>query len=373
MAKFIGIDFFCGGGGATRGMIDAGGYVAAGVDIDGGVGPTYRLNNRNAALDRKLPAFINKSVDDVKHVGERIAAAISGLRELELPLMFAACAPCQPFANVHNISAARRAERLAEADLLIRTLPYITRFLPDVVISENIPAAATDSGGKIWQRFEAELGLLGYRVSSKKICVSNFGVPQRRRRVILIAVKSAIAIPLDVPSEDAAAPRLSAREAIGHLPPLAAGESSAEVANHQCQNLGGAILERLKALRPGESNRALRRNPDNIPPCVQRQMAQPNGGGATTCYTRIDGDCPAPTITTRFTNVSSGRYGHYEQLRGLSLREGAALQSFPDSYKFYGNGMTANARMIGNALPPRVMAFMANYAISVYEEHKWRK
>ena len=372
--RFVAVDFFCGAGGATRGMLDAGGYVAAGVDIDGSCSLTYRRNNRNHALDRRYPAFMRERIDDYAILERRITGEI-GWTRAQLPLLFAVCAPCQPFrkTNSRGLSSSRRAKWSADANLLFHMLPYISRFKPDAVISENVPGAAkANPGGKIWQRFIARLRSLGYRVGSKRVCASDFGIPQRRKRLIMVAIRSPHAFyELDVPSGDPAAPRMGARDAIGHLPPLAAGETHPRIPNHQCSSLAPNRLSMLQALKPGENNDALFDMPDLTPIHMRRRLEiTGQKRDFKNSYTRLHPNLPSVCITTRFNETACGRFGHYEQHRALSLREGAALQSFPDQYKFYGQGIVANARMIGNALPPRLMRFMAGFAMDCYEGAK---
>ena len=177
---------------------------------------------------------------------------------------------------------------------------------------------------------------------------------------------------LPIPTFDPEAPsNPSARDAIGHLPTLDPGGKDKDVANHQCRDLREINRKRLKSLEPGESNWELKDTEygDLRLECHKR-MEEKGKNGFGDVNTRMHPDRPSPTITTRFHSISNGRFGHYdrEQIRGLSLREGATLQSFPEDYVFYGNGMDSIARMIGNAVPPKLSAFMATSLHELWRE-----
>ena len=150
-----------------------------------------------------------------------------------------------------------------------------------------------------------------------------------------------------------------------------AGGDHPSIANHECRNLTEINRQRLMSVDPGQSNFGFAETPfgDLSLPC-HRRLASKGKRGFGDVYTRMNPDRPSPTITTRFHSVSNGRFGHYdvEQVRGLSLREGAALQSFNESYTFYGDGMDAIARMIGNAVPPKLSSYMAKWLLDLWEE-----
>ena len=151
---------------------------------------------------------------------------------------------------------------------------------------------------------------------------------------------------------------------------LRAGERSKDVANHVCQNLIEVNRHRLMSVKPGEPNRGFSDTPygDLSLPC-HRRLAAKGKRGFGDVYTRMHPDRPAPTLTTRFPSVSNGRFGHYDekQVRGLSLREGATLQSFRDDYRFHGESIDEIARMIGNAVPPALSAYMADWLLSLWQ------
>ena len=388
--KFLAVDFYCGAGGTTRGLLDAGGYVLAGIDRDAECRETYTHNNPNTALDGAGPAFLALDMfpaapEYPEGQQERVYAALGELipqgRAMapEVPLLFAICAPCQSFTKFvqRNMTAARSESRNRDMGLLHQTIGFIAEFRPDMIISENVSTIDRGANLAIWNDFRAQLSRLGYNVGTGRVCASRFGVPQYRRRAILMAVKKAaedtLAFDIPIPKQDATAPvATTARAVLDHLPPLQAGESCPEVPNHVCRNLSRTNLNRLRSVKPGEPNYGFAESPfgDLSLPC-HRRLEGSKTRGFGDVYTRIHPDRPAPTITTRFLSISCGRFGHYDeaQVRGLSLREGALLQSFAPDYEFFGDGMESISRMIGNAVPPKLSAYMAGWLV----DRQWQE
>lgn len=385
--KFLAVDFYCGAGGTTRGLLDAGGYVIAGIDKDEGCRKTYLHNNGNDALDGDEPAFLALDMfpfsDDYpkgqrQKIMHRLEEWIPTYRDMApgVPLLFAICAPCQSFTKFvqRHMTDGRIQNRERDQNLLEQTLPFIEKFEPEIVISENVASIKRGKLQHVWSDFEERLRGLGYSVGEGGVCASRFGVPQYRRRRILIAVKknraSDLEFNLPIPDHDPdALPSPSVEDAIGHLPTLQAGESCDAVPNHLCRNLTDVNRKRLMSVEPGEPNFGFSdtKHGDLSLPC-HRRLDVKGKRGFGDVYTRIHPGRPSPTITTRFHSVSNGRFGHYEQVRGLTLREGAALQSFGDDYEFYGEGMDNAARMIGNAVPPKLSAYMAEWLLGLWQD-----
>ena len=390
--RFLALDFYCGAGGTTRGLLDAGGYVIGGIDNDGLCGRTYVSNNRNSTLDERQARFLSYDMfpatpDYPDGEQDKLAAELSHLvphyREMaeSAPLLFAICAPCQSFTKFvqRNLTDAREQSRARDKSLLAQTLPFVDQFKPEMVMIENVVTMRRGASRAIWYDFLAELRELGYRTDDGDICASRFGVPQHRKRSIGLAVLHGADAPGDllaVPDADPDAPIRSVRDAISSLPPLAAGETDAAIPNHRCRNLSALNRRRLAFLAPGEPNRKFADAEDDelMLPCHRRLSANGTPGFGDV-YTRMRPDHPSPTITTRFHSVSNGRFGHYDlaQVRAISLREGAALQSFPNDYEFHASGMDSAARMIGNAVPPKLAAFMASHLVNVWENTAQRE
>ena len=387
--KFLAVDFYCGAGGTTRGLLDAGGYVIAGIDKDEDCRVTYRSNNRNTTLDSAEPKFLAldmlPATDDYpqgqRHeVRDALDELIPRYQQMAqgAPLLFAICAPCQSFTKFvqRSMTDERAEDRRRSQNLLAQTVEFIEAFQPEMIISENVAAIVSGQYKHIWDDFQEDLRKLGYAVGDGIVCASRFGVPQRRRRSVIMALKSKSdsnsALDLPIPQSAPDAAEVSAYDAIKHLPTLKAGESNDSVYNHVCRNLSETNRHRLMSVKPGESNFGFAETKyGDLSLACHRRLESKGVRGFGDVYTRIHPDRPSPTITTGFLSVSKGRFGHCDtdQVRGLSLREGAALQSFPDDYEFHGKGMDANARMIGNAVPPKLFEQMANWLIGLWH---WR-
>ena len=384
LPAFLAVDFYCGAGGTTRGLLDAGGYVIAGVDNDHGCASTYRHNNTNRAFDQIGPRFLSFDMfpQSSSHPKGQQELVLRELRQLiplyrdlspALPLLFAVCAPCQSFTRFRQrqMTLARAASRMKDQSLLSQTLAFVAEFLPDLILVENVTGIKKGNSQTIWLEYQKHLTDMGYIVADDNVCASRFGVPQYRRSSIMFATRSTKECPvLQVPIDDPASPLRSVRDAIGNLPRLEAGESHPTIPNHVCRNLAEISRLRLKSLLPGESNMRLADSPygDLSLSCHNRLSGQRRG--FRDVYTRMCPDRPSPTITTRFISASNGRFGHFDmsQVRALSLREGALLQSFSADYRFLTSSMDQAARMIGNAVPPRLANLMARDLLSIWHQ-----
>ena len=283
--RFLAVDFFCGAGGTTRGLIDAGGYVIAGIDKDDRCRSTYVGNNRNRTLDRVRPRFLGR---DVFPKSSRYPAGgqeelFTELLELipeycskvgGVPLLFAICAPCQPFTTLSRkeLTDDRKAGRRRDRNLLSEATRFVAAFKPELVLSENVQGIGDPKYGGVWENFRKELKDLGYITGTKVVCTSRFGIPQYRRRSILLAAKRSVVRPerftdllgeeLLVPENDPDSLMVSVREAIGHLPPIKAGEQHPDIPNHRTRALSDLNYRRLSAAKPGESNAYMENTPD---------------------------------------------------------------------------------------------------------------
>ena len=383
--RFLAVDFYCGAGGTTRGLLDAGGYVISGIDNDGSCRETYERNNVNETLDKGGPVFLEYDMlpKSPQHPDGQRDQAFAALRDLipalrrrlsAIPLMFSICAPCQAFTKFaqRHLTPTRADSRERDRGLLTQTVDFVDEFCPELILCENVIGISRGASGRVWSDFRRKLEDRDYAVADDHVCASAFGVPQYRRRSFLMGVNLgaiALSTPLSVPKCAGDGELVSAEEAIGHFPALRAGESAQSVPNHICRNLSDTNARRLEYLKPGESNFGLARAPaGDLSLACHRRLEGTGKRGFGDVYTRMRPDRPSPTITTRFVSVSNGRFGHFDrnQVRGLSVREGATLQSFPPEYRFFGNGIDANAKMIGNAVPPRLAAHMADHLVSVW-------
>ena len=390
--KFLAVDFYCGAGGTTRGLIDAGAYVIAGIDNDETCRDTYTQNNRNLHLDLESPDFLQfdmfPATDDYPQgqqdrILDELKEAIPHYRDMapDVPLLFAICAPCQSFTKFvqRNLTSERASARVRDQNLLAQTVQFIEEFEPEMLVAENV-ANSFKRYESVWNEFKSELARLGYSTGEGVVCTSRFGVPQFRKRFFLIGARAEdesemLLGRLPIPYEDPEADQVTVQEAIGHLDTLVAGGRSESDSNHMCRNISEINQQRLMSVRPGEPNFGFSESPfgDISLECHRRLVAKGKRGFGDV-YTRMHPDRPSPTITTRFHSISNGRFGHYDddQVRGLSLREGAILQSFPEDYEFFGSGADRIAAMIGNAVPPKMASFMVNWLYGLWADRtKW--
>lgn len=375
--RYFFIDFFCGAGGSSLGFSQAGYITLAGFDYESSAAQTYRqIRNSDGTHSRFFHRnLFFKNEEHPKGEGELVLKDIKQvLKERDYKrsedfLVFGISAPCQPFSKLSSkqVSDERALKRERDSNLLLVCLEYIKKFMPDAIFVENVAGIGTSKTTKIpvLDLFKNDIELIKYAFASCPVNAANFGVAQDRRREIGVALRAGPKVSITIPSQDPSARAVTVREAIGHFPPLAAGERSV-VSNHTARNLTNVNLLRLKSLAPGENNLGLRvtRYGDLSLPCHQRLEEKAGKQSFSDTYARMHPDQPSPTITTRCISISNGRFGHYDvrQIRGITPREAASLQSFPDDYIFYPlNETEAAARLVGNAVPPKMAKFFAHF------------
>ena len=323
------VDLFCGIGGLTNGLKSAGINVVAGIDIDPSCAFAYSENNKCA--------FIEKSIDDVH--GDDINKILSDYK----CRILVGCAPCQPFSSHRKDKSDRSKHK--DWRLLYQFGRLVKEAHPDVVSMENVPELEQE---KVFSDFVSTLKEENYHVTYKVVNVSDYGVPQHRRRLILLASKRG-KICLIPPTHTTP---VTVRDAIGRLPIIYAGQKCDADRLHIAPSLSALNLERIQHSVPGGTWKDW---PDRL---ILRCHKKESGKTYPSVYGRMKWDGLAPTITTQFTCYGTGRFGHPEQDRAISLREGAILQSFPARYKFIPDEEPvvnkAVARHIGNAVPPRL-------------------
>lgn len=323
----IAIDLFCGAGGLTRGLLNAGIDVAAGIDVNPDYQKTYESNNQPAAY---LQMDIRKvSAADVR---EYVGSA-------EKDLVLVGCAPCQPF------SPHRKGYVLSEqAKLLSEFGRLITELQPPWVFVENVPGITKIPGFSTYKRFCKLLREEGYQYCEGILDAKRYGVPQTRRRFVMIA--STIVNPSLPPETHGpdGLPYNTVRQAISHLPRIAAGMSCDDIPNHKAAAITPLNLKRLKNTPCNGGGRTDWSRSLGL-------KCHDGYEGHTDVYGRMKWDAPAPTLTCRCFSISNGRYGHPRQNRAISLREAACLQSFPDDFTFYGTSQRSIGEQIGNAVP----------------------
>ncbi len=324
----VAVDLFCGAGGLTNGLRRGGIRVAAGIDIDPASQFAFESNNPGSI-------FLNRAVETLSK--EDLDELWSGAAVR----LLAGCAPCQPFSTYSqgkNISLDSRWRLLDDFARLVREC------LPDYVTMENVP---TLSDNAVFDEFVDALAQLGYRVWNEVVDCSNYGVPQARRRLVLIASRLGTEAPRIKPRKG---PRKTVRQALAAVRPLAMGAVDPKDRTHRCARLSPLNLRRIQASKPGGTWL-------DWSPALRCKCHQANSGqGYQAVYGRLEWDAPAPTITTQCYNYGSGRFGHPSQDRPISLREAALLQGFPRSYRFESSTDPLStrdlSRLVGNAVPP---------------------
>lgn len=368
------IDLFCGAGGLTCGLIQAGYTVLAGVDKEEKCRDIY-IQNKNS--DGSAVEFLNFDLfpNTFYYPEGQQAAAIRKLKSVLRKnnfskrrgdkLLLAICTPCQPFTKIVKIqmSEQRQFRRGHDRDLLLVSVNVIKALRPDAIFCENVEGI-NGKDQSVMTVFRQKLESLDYRFSVRTVDAKRFGIPQSRKRTIGLGYAGNVAVRPFVLDTDETATRKTVKDAIGRLPPLAAGESDPNIPDHRARALSDLNLKRISCAPPGKSNRYLKETPyGDLTLACHRKMKT---GGFTDTYTRMAGDQPSPTITTKFLSIANGRFGHYdtEQNRGLSIKEGALLQTFPDDdYVFNQSDMQFSAVLIGNAVPPKLAKFFGEYVL----------
>jgi DNA (cytosine-5)-methyltransferase 1 len=323
------VDLFCGLGGLTHGLKKGGVHVVAGIDIDPQCRFPYEENN-----DAR---FIEQDVRDL--TGKQLKA-LWGNGTYSL---LAGCAPCQPFSTYSR--KGRKSRKDQKWELVADFGRLVAEAHPDFVTMENVPQLLDHS---VFAQFRSSL--TGYNIWHDVVECADYGVPQTRKRLVLIASRvGPLSVPPPLIDEKSQA---TVRSAISHLPRLAVGKRDPHDALHSACKLSALNLRRIRASKPGGTWRDW--DPSLVAKCHRRK----SGDTYPSVYGRMEWDAPAPTITTQCFGYGNGRFGHPQQDRAITLREAAILQTFPESYRFLRDGERARyyvlGRLIGNAVPVRL-------------------
>lgn len=322
-------DFFSGCGGTARGFADAGVRPAFATDLDGEAVETFRSNF-------PFTTVIERDIQQLDP--EEVAAALPPTGE-SIRLL-AGCAPCQPFAG-HRNAATGQDER---SSLLLELLRFIDALQPELVFVENVPGMqrASKTRGPFGE-FVATLGQT-HDVAFDTISSADYGVPQTRSRLVLIASSiGEIELPMPTHGPSTDQPHVTVRDAIHSLPHDVDGPEAGKISSHKAMRLSRLNRQRIETTPEGGDRR-------NWPKRLWPDCHRDGFRGHTDVYGRLSWDKPAPTLTTKCISYSNGRFGHPSEHRALTAREAARLQTFADSFQFVG-GLTSQARQIGNAVP----------------------
>ena len=341
--KIVGVDLFCGVGGLTHGLVRGGIDIAAGFDIDAGCRYPFEANN--------AAAFVECDVANL--TSEQIAPYFAGA---DVTLL-AGCAPCQPFSTYSR--SGRNSEYESQWPLVSAFGRLVKKLKPDLVTMENVPQLADHPV------FEQLLkSLAGYKKWWAVVECTSIGIPQTRKRLVLLASRlgsRGLALTTNAPQD------ATVRQVIGALPAIRAGESHPDDELHMAPSLSDLNLSRIKASRPGGTWRDW---PLELQATCHRKTT---GVTYPSVYGRMEWDRPAPTITTQCFGYGNGRFGHPDQDRAISLREAAMLQTFPATYAFAPEGtpikFSKMGRLIGNAVPVRLGEVIAKSLVSHVQEY----
>lgn len=322
------VDLFCGIGGLTLGLEKAAINVLAGLDNDEACRAAYEINTEAKFILADIASYDFRELAGIfSNGGQRVLVG---------------CAPCQPFSS-HSFKARNR-QRDDRWNLIRYFVKAMDALRPDVISIENVRGFVKTN---VFAEFLEQAKDRGYQIDYKVVYCPDYGVPQNRSRLVLLGSRlGEIRIPNKTHTEEN---YINVGDVIRDLPEIEAGEADAQDHLHKTTNLTSINLRRIRNSKPGGSWRDW--DESLLPRCYKRK----SGKSYTPVYGRMSWDDVAPTITTQFYNYGSGRFGHPEQDRALSLREGALLQTFPRTYDFGKEfSISQLATHIGNAVPPRL-------------------
>lgn len=327
------VDLFCGVGGLTHGLVLEGFNVAAGVDNDASCKHSFEHNNASTFIERDIVKFSARDLAKL-YDGASIRVLVG-------------CAPCQPYSPLGNRQLSEREAR-KQWRPLYRFMRLISSVKPEIISMENVPDLSKVEKYPVFSTFLRILKKEGYWTSYQTVDASRYGVPQRRKRLVLLASRLG---PIEMIGETHTEENLcTVRDAIGLLPPLNDGAVDPVDPLHRSSKLSALNKKRIISTpKDGGSAKSWKWN--LIPKCYRRESGK---SYMASVYGRMRWNEPSPTMTTHCTTLGTGRFGHPSQNRAISLREAATLQSFPTYYEFSPPSelsITRVARQIGNAVP----------------------
>lgn len=332
------IDLFCGAGGLTLGLKRAGFNVVAGVEINPEIVKTYKANHPTTKL----------LIRDIREITGKEILELTGLKEIDL---VAGCPPCQGFTTLTT----KYHRKDPRDDLVLEMARLVEEMMPKIVMMENVPGL-TARGKPLLDGFVERLESLGYLVNKGVLQMADYGVPQSRRRLVLLA-GNGFYIPLPKQTHCYKGDRkrslkswLTLADVIKNMEkPVTLSEAKERGSPHKfnwhvVRDLKEISIERLKSLKAGSSR-------GSLPTELRPRCHIKSNKGFTNVYGRLSWEQTPPTITSGCTTPCMGRFGHPDELRTISIREAALIQTFPRRYKFDTKFMDTACNLVGNALP----------------------
>jgi DNA (cytosine-5)-methyltransferase 1 len=379
MTRLKVMDLFCGTGGFSKGFENTGAFeVVYGIDILPLSVETFRLNHMKA-----LSIAADISSVRRKEVSERL-----GLGQGDIDVIIGG-PPCQGFSSIRPFRSSLEDD--PRNSLFEEFASYVNYFRPAMFVLENVVGLATHHEGRTLEKMQEAFDGLGYGTDWRILNTAYFGVPQKRERLILLGAQPGIPLPWPIPTHDgdfrtighwqagrvlrpeapdlfsagnaALFPAVTVEDAIDDLPPIASGEEAmrytmdARTAYQLDRREGATALTLHASTRHTDKMLEIIRhsgpNISSIPPHLITS-------GFSSCYSRLEADEPSPTITVNFIHPASNKCIHPSQDRALTVREGARIQSFDDTFLFAGTNRSKIAKQIGNAVPPLLGRTIAN-------------
>jgi DNA (cytosine-5)-methyltransferase 1 len=329
------IDLFCGIGGLSYGLKCQGMKILAGFDLDYTCQYAYETNTGGKFYYRDVKTISGDEINKLYSQKKNVIKVLAG------------CAPCQPFSSYAFKNKNKDKDKY---NLLYEFGRLVKEVHPDIVTMENVPAIASFKLKSVLADFLEVLQNEGYNVKYKVVYCPDYGIPQTRKRLVLLASRLGN-IDLISPTHTKEN-YVTVKDVIGDLPPLEAGQGCPADALHRCRALSPLNLQRLKSTPYGGSWKDW--PADLMLECHKKESGKSFGS----VYGRMVWEEPSPTMTTLCTGIGNGRFGHPVQNRAISAREAALFQTFPITYKFFPNehevSLTKASRYIGNAVPPKL-------------------
>lgn len=328
------VDLFCGVGGLAYGLFRKGIKINAGIDIDKSCKYAFEENCNSV--------FLNENVAEID------PKKILSLYPKEDIKILVGCAPCQPFSN-YTLNVDKSKDNRWR--LLENFSKIIEDINPDIISMENVPQLMNFKKAPVFENFVKKLNENKYSVWYKIVYAPDYGIPQKRKRLVLLASKfGEISL---IPQTHNPQNYVTVKDTIGNLEKIQAGESCSHDFFHRAPDLTEINLKRIRQSKPGGSWKT-----DWDHNLILNCHNNSTGKSYGSVYGRMRWNEPSPTMTTFCTGIGNGRFGHPEQDRAISLREASLLQSFPLEYKFVKSKENLSVKKasqhIGNAVPPKL-------------------